>query len=54
MRLDDKSPWKEQKGKVSKNVAIKKINVKLIENIMFQVKSLRDSFIPPKKLIETF
>ena len=45
------STRKEQKGKVEENVAIfwKKINAKLLNNIMYQLKSLRDTFIPPMK-----
>ena len=37
-----------------KHCFLKRINFELIRNIMHQVKSLRDSFIPPQRTIETF
>ena len=54
MRLGNKSTRTEQKGKFKKTLLfLKRIVFELIRNIMHQMKSLRDSFIPPQRAIHT-
>ena len=52
MRLDNMSTREEEKSEFKKEMlpfsfSEKKLNVKLIKNIMYQKKSLRDSFTTP-------
>ena len=54
MQIGNKPTRNEQKGNDGENIAcLKRNNFELIRNVMHQLKSLRDYFIPQRREIDT-